>query len=133
MGQRIGPAGVCVNAPAILRELRAEGVAVRAEGGELVVRAPRGVVTPKLRARLVTAKPELLATLRAEQAEDDAAYAARVLAWERGYVTAVARAYGHAEEVIARACEALVERRGAFRVTPTRIEIELADVKAVFA
>lgn len=125
--------GVAVNARSLLAELRAGGIAVHADGADLVVRAARGAMTPKVRARLVAAKPEVLATLRAEQADADAAYVARVLAWERGYVTAVARAYGHAEEVIARACEALVERRGAFRVTPTRIEIELADVKAVFA
>ena len=122
-----------MNARSLLAEVRAANVSVHADGHDLVVRAPRGALTEKLRARLAVAKAELLAVLRAEQSESDASYDARELACYRGYVAALGRAYGFDEETIARAVECLARRSGAFRVTPERIEIELAGAaKAVF-
>ena len=122
-----------MNARSLLAELRGANVSVHAHGHELVVRARRGALTGNLRARLVIAKAELLAVLRAEQSERDASYDARELACYRGYVAALGRAFGFDEETVARAVECLARRSGAFRVTPERIEIELAGAsKAVF-
>jgi hypothetical protein len=122
-----------VNARSLLAELSAARVDVRADGGDLVVRAPRGALTPVLRARLLAAKPELLAELHAAETDASASYEARELACYRAYVAALARAHGYDEPTIARACEWLALRRGAFRVTRERIEIVLAgEVKAIF-
>lgn len=122
-----------MNARSLLAELRDARVSIAADGGDLIVRAPRGAITPAVRARLIAAKPELLAALRAERTNDDAAYAVRELASTRAYVAAMARANGFDEATIARALEWLALRRGAFRVTSERIEIVLAgEVKAIF-
>jgi len=47
-----------------LLELQALGVRVRPDGDDLLIRAPRGVLTPDLRARLAAEKPRLLRELR---------------------------------------------------------------------
>ncbi|MBI4612181.1 MAG: hypothetical protein HY720_01080 [Planctomycetes bacterium] len=48
---------------ALLDRLAALGIRVEAEGDRLHIDAPRGVVTPALKAELVAAKPALLAAL----------------------------------------------------------------------
>jgi TubC N-terminal docking domain len=57
-----------MNAAAFLAELREQGVEVSVERGDLLVVAPRGVLTPQICAALSEAKPELLAALRASAA-----------------------------------------------------------------
>lgn len=48
----------------LLAELTRQGVQVSADGGDLTVRAPKGVLTPSLRAALTKEKTEILALLR---------------------------------------------------------------------
>jgi hypothetical protein len=57
-----------MTAIALLEELQRQGARIDVDGGDLVITARRGFVTPELRAALVEAKPELLATLRASGA-----------------------------------------------------------------
>ncbi len=116
-----------MNAPALLAELRCEGIEVEARGDRLVIRGPREAMTGALRARVLGHKPELLALLRREGEQAEVAWAARELACYRAYVAALARGFGYDEESIALACEWMARRGGAFRVTSERIEIQLGD------
>ena len=52
-----------MNAAALLDELRATGVTLKAAGDRLKVRAAPGLITPELTARLKSFKPELMAIL----------------------------------------------------------------------
>ncbi len=52
------------DAAALLQELTAKGARVTLEGEQLRFGAPRGVITPELRARLAQAKPQLLELVR---------------------------------------------------------------------
>jgi DNA polymerase-1 len=52
-----------MTATELLDALRICGAEVRLDGGDLVVRSPRGAVTPDLRAALIALKPALLAEL----------------------------------------------------------------------
>lgn len=54
-----------MSAIALLEDLRRQGARIDVDGGDLVITARRGLVTPELRAALAEAKPELLETLRA--------------------------------------------------------------------
>ncbi len=49
---------------ALLAELHARGVVLRAQGESLLVDAPVAVITPGIRAELLRLKPDLLARLR---------------------------------------------------------------------
>ncbi len=57
-----------MNATALLDELRSRGAIVRADRGDIVVSAPKGLVTADDRATLAVAKPELLRLLSSEHA-----------------------------------------------------------------
>jgi hypothetical protein len=57
-----------MSATALIEDLHRQGARIDVDGGDLVITARRGLVTPKLRAALALAKPELLATLRASAA-----------------------------------------------------------------
>jgi hypothetical protein len=72
----------------VLREVRGLGLAIRADGGRLVLR-PGARVTPTLRERILAHKPDLLAILRGEaEAEEALAPFADLLAMaERGELT----------------------------------------------
>jgi hypothetical protein len=54
-----------LNATALLSDLRARGVRLEPQGDKLRVVAPKGVLTPDLRATLAEHKGELLAALQA--------------------------------------------------------------------
>ncbi|MDP9236364.1 MAG: hypothetical protein M3P30_03030 [Chloroflexota bacterium] len=55
-----------MNATTLLDELRSRGAIIRADRGEIVVSAPKGLITPDDRATLAVSKPELLQLLSAE-------------------------------------------------------------------
>lgn len=57
-----------MNATGVLEDLRSRGAIIRAEGGNIVVSAPKGLVTEHDRAALAVAKPELLRLLSLENA-----------------------------------------------------------------
>ncbi len=52
----------------LIATLTAAGIQVRADAGELVIRAPKGVLTPELRKLVASNKAALLATLAGEAA-----------------------------------------------------------------
>lgn len=57
-----------MSAIALLEDLRRQGARIDVDGGDLVITARRGLVTPELRAALADAKPALLETLRVSAA-----------------------------------------------------------------
>ena len=60
-----------MSAAALLSELRAAGVTLAANGDRLKVQAAPGILTPEITARLKAAKPELMAILTGEAANDE--------------------------------------------------------------
>lgn len=54
-----------MDASALLADLRRRGVELRIDGGELVCRAPRGVITDEIRRAIAAAKPALVRALDA--------------------------------------------------------------------
>jgi len=50
-------------AEALLKELEKTGVTLRVAGGDLHVRAPKGVITPEVRKALCDRKPDLIRLL----------------------------------------------------------------------
>ena len=71
-----------MSATDLIENLHRQGARIDVDGGDLVITARRGLVTPELRAALAQAKPELLATLRASGAgpfSPLAEYAASIL------------------------------------------------------
>ena len=57
-----------MSATALLDDLRSRGVELAADGGNIRLRAPKGVLAPGDRAALAEYKPEILAELGAERA-----------------------------------------------------------------
>jgi TubC N-terminal docking domain len=54
-----------MTATGLLEDLRRQGARVEVDGGDLVITARRGIVTPELRAALADAKSELVTAIRA--------------------------------------------------------------------
>lgn len=61
------------DALALLADLRARGVRLEPDGADLIVRAPRGVLTPQLREALRQRKADLLAALTAAEEREPVA------------------------------------------------------------
>jgi TubC N-terminal docking domain len=73
-----------MNARALLEELRDMGVALQAEGLQLRVDAPAGVLTAKTREALLTHKRELVGLLTREQRRlAEAASRGLIIKWSR--------------------------------------------------
>ena len=53
----------------LLTTLEATGIAITVDGDDLTVKAPKGIITPELRATIATAKPELVAALKNQETE----------------------------------------------------------------
>ncbi len=118
---------------ALLRELRARGLELRADGATLRVFGPPGAYTPNLRAQLLSSKRELLEQLREEGARAATQYDRDERAWASEYLRSMACARGYGIELAQVAADVVAKGppRAPFRVERDAITISMGEGREV--
>jgi hypothetical protein len=75
-----------MTAPELIQSLAQQGAQLRAEGNQLKIDAPRGVVTPELKATLLELKPALLELLQGGREDRSSWLTAILTVWPPDYV-----------------------------------------------
>jgi hypothetical protein len=120
-------------AAVILAEARAYGIQLAAEGPRLRIGAADGTLTAAFRAKIVAHEPELLAALRGEAEDSDAAYRRAVAVWRAEFLTLFAHAQGYPDEALRVALEVLGRQPAGwdFRVGKDAIVIDMGEGREV--
>jgi hypothetical protein len=95
---------------ALLEELRGRGIELRVDGSRLKVSGDAQAYSPAVRAMLLALKPEIVAHLRREAVTSNETYERDVRAWEKDYVTHLARGRGYPEGLVRVAVEVVTKR-----------------------
>ena len=118
---------------ALLQELRARGLELRADGTTLRVFGPPGAYTPALRAQLLSSKRELLEWLREEGVRAATQYDRTERAWASEYLRCMALAQGYDDELARIAAEIVAKApaRASFRIERDVITIAMGEGREI--